>query len=92
MSPEILWKRFQQYGCRVPALGLSLDISRMRFEDGFLERMAAPMQRAFEPKKVSGTLHLVPIGRRSTSCRVPGTLFGQSGQLIGPAVSEEMML
>ena len=28
----------------------------------------------------------------STSCRVPGTLFGQSSQLIGPAVSEEMML
>src|SRR5262249_25154024 len=32
----------------VPALGLTLDVSRMRFEDGFLDRMAAPMQRAFE--------------------------------------------
>src|SRR5438128_9838733 len=42
------WKRFQQYLCQVPALGLTLDVSRMRFEDGFLEQMAAPMQRAFE--------------------------------------------
>src|SRR5262245_37780158 len=48
MSTEILWKRFQQYACRVPALGLTLDVSRMRFEDGVLDRMAAPMHRAFE--------------------------------------------
>src|SRR5262245_34470549 len=48
MSTPILWKRFQQHLCRVPALGLMLDISRMRFEDGYLERMAAPMQRAVE--------------------------------------------
>jgi glucose-6-phosphate isomerase len=48
MSTPILWKRLQQYLCRVPALGLTLDVSRMRFEDSFLDRMAAPMQRAFE--------------------------------------------
>src|SRR5271166_2113684 len=48
MSTPNLWKRFQQHLCQVPALGLSLDVSRMRFEDGFLERMAAPMQLAFE--------------------------------------------
>jgi glucose-6-phosphate isomerase len=48
MSVPVLWKRFQQYLCRVPALGLTLDVSRMRFEDGFLERMVAPMERAFE--------------------------------------------
>jgi glucose-6-phosphate isomerase len=47
MSTPILWKRFQQHQCRVPALGLTLDVSRMRFEDGFLDRRAAPMQRAF---------------------------------------------
>ena len=41
MSRPILWKRYQEYLCRVPELGLTLDISRMRFEDGFLERMAA---------------------------------------------------
>ena len=48
MSTPNLWKRYQQYLCQVPSLGLTLDVSRMRFEDGFLERMAAPMQRAFE--------------------------------------------
>jgi len=48
MSTPILWKRFQQYLCQVPALGLTLDVSRMRFEDDFPDRMAAPMQRAFE--------------------------------------------
>src|ERR1700722_16623539 len=48
MSTANLWQRFQQHLCQVPALGLTLDVSRMRFEDGFLDRMAAPMQRAFE--------------------------------------------
>src|SRR6266849_4184016 len=48
MSTSMLWRRLEQYACRVPALGLTLDISRMRFEDGFLDQMAAPMQRAFE--------------------------------------------
>src|SRR5436305_3273454 len=48
MSMSVLWKRFQQHLCQVPALGLTLDVSRMRFEDGFLEGMAAPMQRAFQ--------------------------------------------
>jgi len=48
MNTAMLWKRFQQYHCQVPEIGLTLDISRMRFEDGFLDRMAAPMRRAFE--------------------------------------------
>ena len=48
MSTTVQWKRFQQHLCRVPALEMTLDVSRMRFEDGFLERMAAPMQLAFE--------------------------------------------
>jgi glucose-6-phosphate isomerase len=48
MSTPNLWKRFQQHLCQVPALGLVLDVSRMRFEDGFLDQMAGPMQRAFE--------------------------------------------
>ena len=48
MSTSDLWKRYQQYLCEVPSLGLTLDISRMRFEDGFLDRMAAPMQLAFD--------------------------------------------
>ena len=52
MSTPILWKRFQQYLCEVRALGLTLDVSRMRFEDGFFDRMAAPVQRAFEAMDV----------------------------------------
>ncbi len=31
-----------------PVLELTLDISRMRFEDGFMDRMAEPMRQAFE--------------------------------------------
>ena len=48
MSPQNLWKRFQQHLSRISSLGLTLDISRMRFEDDFLDRMAAPMQQGFE--------------------------------------------
>jgi glucose-6-phosphate isomerase len=48
MSTPALWKRFRQHLCQVPALGLTLDVSRMRFEDDFLDRMAAPMKRSFE--------------------------------------------
>ena len=48
MSTPTLWMRYQKYLCQVPGLGLTLDISRMRFDDGFFERMAAPMARAFE--------------------------------------------
>ena len=55
MSTAVLWKRFQQHLCQVPALGLTLDASRMRFEDGFLDQMAAPMQRAFEAHGRLGT-------------------------------------
>ena len=48
MNAPNLWNRFEQHLCRVPALGLTLDISRMRFDDGFFERMSVPMSRAFE--------------------------------------------
>src|SRR5262245_35396482 len=48
MTTPNLWQRYQQYLCRIPTLGLTLDVSRMRFEDGFLDRMAQPIQRAFE--------------------------------------------
>jgi glucose-6-phosphate isomerase len=48
MTASDLWKRHREYLCRVPAIGLTLDVSRMRFDDGFLERMAPAMRRAFE--------------------------------------------
>jgi glucose-6-phosphate isomerase len=48
MTAVNLWQRHRQHLCRIPAIGLILDVSRMRFDDGFLERMAPAMQRAFE--------------------------------------------
>ncbi len=48
MSTPLMWQRFRQYRCEVPALGLALDVSRMRFEDGFMDRMAPALARAFD--------------------------------------------
>jgi len=42
-----LWDRYREYLCYAPQLGLSLDISRMKFAAGFLETMEPAMQRAF---------------------------------------------
>ncbi len=41
MSGLNLWDRYQQCCCRVPSLDLTLDVSRARFDDGFLERMGS---------------------------------------------------
>jgi glucose-6-phosphate isomerase len=48
MTAADLWKRHREHLCRIPAIGLTLDVSRMRFDDGFLNRMDGPMRRAFE--------------------------------------------
>ena len=48
MTALDLWKRYRQNLCRVPALGLTLDVSRIRFDDKFLQGMAPAMKRAFE--------------------------------------------
>jgi len=42
------WTRFQQYNFPNESLGVSLDLSRMPFPEGFLEQMAVPMKKAFE--------------------------------------------
>lgn len=42
------WKRFQQHLCHCPEIGLWLDISRMGFDDDFLEQMEPDMQRSFD--------------------------------------------
>jgi glucose-6-phosphate isomerase len=41
-----LWERYQKYLCH-PEIGLTLDISRMGFPDGFFDAMEPRMQRAF---------------------------------------------
>lgn len=42
-----LWERYQQYLCVCPEIGLSLDISRMNFADGFLAEMEPRLQKAY---------------------------------------------
>src|SRR6516225_4910599 len=48
MNSTELWQRYQRYLCRVPAIELTMDISRMRFDDRFLDRMTPAMKQAFE--------------------------------------------
>jgi glucose-6-phosphate isomerase len=42
-----LWPRFQKYFIRYDHLDLSIDISRMRFPDGFFEEMRPRVEKAF---------------------------------------------
>src|SRR5438552_19093686 len=42
-----LWDRYRQYLCVADSIGLSVDISRMKFPDGFLEKMEPAMQKAY---------------------------------------------
>ncbi len=42
------WIRYQQYLCRVPAVGLTLDVSRMRFDDAYLTRLEPALSRAYD--------------------------------------------
>jgi glucose-6-phosphate isomerase len=48
MSKQELWQRFQKYLCVCPTLGLSLDISRMTFDEAFFAKMKPAAERAFE--------------------------------------------
>ena len=47
MNARDLWNRYKSQLCLVPSVGLSLDISRMPFDDGFFTRMAPAMEKAF---------------------------------------------
>jgi glucose-6-phosphate isomerase len=42
-----LWDRFQEFYLQNDALGFSIDISRMRFDDGFFARLEPLAQKAF---------------------------------------------
>jgi glucose-6-phosphate isomerase len=48
MTANELWNRYQQYLCRVPSLGLTLDVSRMRFDDKYIERMRPALAASFQ--------------------------------------------
>ena len=43
-----LWERYQKHLCVCSDIELSLDISRMRFDDDFFSKMADPISKAFD--------------------------------------------
>ena len=47
MNAAQLWERYRQYLCRVPSLGLTLDVSRISFDEAFLSRMRPVLASAF---------------------------------------------
>ncbi|MBZ5659191.1 MAG: glucose-6-phosphate isomerase [Acidobacteriia bacterium] len=47
MEAPDLWKRYRQHACRVDLLDLTLDISRIYFDESFLTTMEPFMQKAF---------------------------------------------
>jgi glucose-6-phosphate isomerase len=47
MASSSLWPRFQKYFLRYDDLDFSIDISRMRFADGFFEKMGPLVKKSF---------------------------------------------
>lgn len=47
MDATELWKRYRKYFCRLDSIDLSLDVSRMHFDEAFLASMEPAMQKAF---------------------------------------------
>ena len=45
MTAAELWGRFKKHLCRVDSVGLSLDISRMGFDEGIFALRAAEFER-----------------------------------------------
>ena len=48
MNKAALWQRYQDLLCQCPSVGLTLDISRIPFDDGFFDRMEPTMQVAYD--------------------------------------------
>jgi glucose-6-phosphate isomerase len=48
MDAAALWQRYQDWLYYHEGLGLYLDVSRMRFDDGFVEQMQPKFERAFQ--------------------------------------------
>jgi glucose-6-phosphate isomerase len=46
-----LWNRYHQYLARHEGTGFSVDVSRIRFDEGFLTRMEPLAQQAFSEMK-----------------------------------------
>ena len=45
---EQLWQRYCEYFKYYPEIGLSLDISRMSFNDAFIAKVYAKVKQAFQ--------------------------------------------
>src|SRR5262245_19776886 len=43
-----LWQRYQKYLCVCDDIGLTLDISRMNFDDGYFAKMEPRLQKAYQ--------------------------------------------
>ncbi|MFI4861455.1 MAG: glucose-6-phosphate isomerase [Phycisphaerales bacterium JB063] len=48
MDRNKLWRRYQQYLCECPEVGLSLDVSRVPFTPAFLKKMQRPIALAYD--------------------------------------------
>ncbi len=48
MSPRERWERYKRHLCVCDSIGLSLDVSRMGFDDAYLDAMAPRLQAALE--------------------------------------------
>ena len=48
MTGQQLWRRYQEYLCNCPTLGIALDISRISFTPAFLKKMEPAIQRAYD--------------------------------------------
>jgi len=47
MNASQLWDRYKKHLCRIDSAGLTLDISRMTFDDGFFAKMEPAIQKAY---------------------------------------------
>ncbi len=48
MDDHALWERYKKYLCTSQSIGMTLDISRIKFSDDFFDRMEPKIQKAYE--------------------------------------------
>jgi glucose-6-phosphate isomerase len=48
MTGQKLWRRYQENLCDCPSLGISLDVSRVRFTPAFMKKMEPAIERAYD--------------------------------------------
>jgi glucose-6-phosphate isomerase len=48
MDQRSHWERYKKYLCQCPSIGMTLDISRMSFDDDLFSRMEPEVRRAFD--------------------------------------------